>query len=55
MPAFIENIETEDGSRGRNTEIQIMLKVADLLSQGHLITPDEKIRLTQMILGGHFL
>lgn len=40
--------------RGKNMEqnTKIMLKIADILLQDHLITPEEKLHLKQLIQRG---
>lgn len=41
--------QTEERKILMNRETQVMLKVADILLREQLITPDENMKLTQMI------
>ena len=41
--------QTKERSKAMPQDTKIMLKLAELLMQDHLITPEEKLRLTKLI------
>lgn len=49
MPSQISKKQTGKRSQTKPEDTKIMLKLAELLMQDNLITPEEKLRLTELI------
>lgn len=49
MPPHISESQTKERSQTMPKDTKIMLKLAELLMQDNLITPEEKLRLTELI------
>lgn len=52
MPSCPSKNQTRERSETMPKDTKIMLKLAELLMQDNLITPEEKLRLTELIRKG---
>lgn len=49
MPGRFLQIQTKERSKPMLQDTKIMLKLAEQMMRDHLITPEEKLRLTELI------
>jgi hypothetical protein len=49
MPGEISNRNNQERSRDDMKEQQFLIRLADLMAAEHLITPDEKVKLLNLI------